>query len=294
MPNRILKESICSSDSIDQLSAFQETFFYRLIVSCDDYGRMDARPKLLASKLYPLKDIRATQIEDALRALTSAELVTLYEVDGKPFLQMNTWDRHQQVRAKKSKYPAPEDSVRASASICNQLISDDGKCPRNPIQSESNPNPNTNPTTARAREASSSPSCVDQETEKHDREVEQAAREVGLQLTPAGIKMARILGAKYGHDKLLEAIRLSVDHPLWSYVEGVLRNYGKPKQTGKVNPSLNYLQREDTERKPHEMPEWLKQVQEQERQEKERQERDQHGDDSDPGVSAGGAQAASA
>ena len=140
MPNRILKESICTSENVDRLSAFQETFFYRLIVNCDDFGRMDARPKILASRLFPLKEIRSNQIEDALRALTSAELVILYEVDGKPFLQMKTWDRHQQVRAKKSKYPSPEEG------ICNQLISDDSKCLRNPIQSniESNPIRNTN------------------------------------------------------------------------------------------------------------------------------------------------------
>ena len=148
MPNRILKESICTSDEIDSLSAFHETVFYRLIVMCDDFGRMDARPKILASKLFPLKDIRAAQIEDALRALTSAELVTLYTVDGKPFLQMNTWDRHQQIRAKKSKYPAPADGVIASDSNCNQMIADDSKCPRNPIQSNTNPNTNPNPNRA--------------------------------------------------------------------------------------------------------------------------------------------------
>ena len=143
MPNRILKESICTSDSIDQLSAFEETVFYRLIVNCDDFGRFDGRPKIIASKLFPLKDIRTNQIESALRALTSAELVILYEVDGKPFLQMKTWDRHQQIRAKKSKYPAPESGNITSASICNQMISDDSTCPRNPIQSESESESNT-------------------------------------------------------------------------------------------------------------------------------------------------------
>ena len=137
MPNRILKESICTSDSIDQLSAFEETLFYRLIVNCDDFGRFDGRPKIIASKLYPLKDIRASQIESALRTLTLAELVILYEVDGKPFLQMKTWDRHQQIRAKKSKYPSPDSGIIKDAGTCNQLISDDSKCPRNPIQSES-------------------------------------------------------------------------------------------------------------------------------------------------------------
>ena len=81
MPNRIIKESICPSDSINQLTPFQEVFFYRLLVNCDDYGRLDARPEVLASKLYPLRrSIRDEQIIGALNALTSAELVDLYEV----------------------------------------------------------------------------------------------------------------------------------------------------------------------------------------------------------------------
>ena len=149
MPNRILKETICTSENIDKLSAFQETVFYRIIVNCDDFGRLDARPKILASRLFPLKDIRAAQIENALRALSLAELVILYEVDGKPFLQMSTWDKHQTIRAKKSKYPAPSESnckqMQADDFNCKQMISIASKCSRNPIQSESNPNPNPNP-----------------------------------------------------------------------------------------------------------------------------------------------------
>ena len=160
MPNRVLKESICTSDNIEQLTPFHETMFYRLIVNCDDYGRMDARPKILAAKLFPLKDIRTNQIIDGLRALTSAELVILYEVDGKPFVQMKTWERHQQIRAKKSKYPSPESGTISSDIICNQMTSDDSKCPRNPIQS--NPNPKEAGTRVRAREpaASVDDSCV--------------------------------------------------------------------------------------------------------------------------------------
>ncbi|MBQ6177703.1 MAG: hypothetical protein IJK29_10940 [Bacteroidales bacterium] len=142
MPNRILKESITTSENIDKLTAFQETVFYRLIVTCDDFGRADARPKLLASKLFPLKDIRPAQIEDALRGLTSAELVITYTVGGKPFLQMKTWDRHQQVRNKVSKYPSPEDADNCKQLIandinCNQLQSNVPVIQSNPIQSES-------------------------------------------------------------------------------------------------------------------------------------------------------------
>jgi len=55
MPNRILKESICMSDSINALSSEAEILFYRLIVQCDDYGRMDSRPSVVRAKCYPLR-----------------------------------------------------------------------------------------------------------------------------------------------------------------------------------------------------------------------------------------------
>ena len=159
MPNRIIKESICTSEEVDQLNAFQETVFYRLIVNCDDYGRMDARAKILKSKLFPLKDVRVETIEAALEALASAELVILYQVDGKPFLQMKTWDRHQRVRAKVSKYPAPADACCQLTADCGQATADGeeapqgaGGCARNPIQSESKSESEAKENSARAKE----------------------------------------------------------------------------------------------------------------------------------------------
>lgn len=149
MPNRILKESICSSENINSLTWFEEIFFYRLIVNADDYGRMDARPAMLKAKLFPLKNgVTEKQISEALNKLSTAGMVQVYEYDQKPFLQLRTWNSHQQIRAKKSKYPAPDSSKSMSADNGYHLISDDCKCPR-----ESNPN--TNPNTrekARARE----------------------------------------------------------------------------------------------------------------------------------------------
>jgi hypothetical protein len=129
MPNRIIKESICTSESIDKLSPFEEIFFYRLLVTVDDFGRMDARPKILASRLFPLRDVRNKQIEDALRALTLAELIDLYTVGERSFLQVMSWDRHQTPRAKTSKYPSPDEKnackhMNASASMCKQMQAD--------------------------------------------------------------------------------------------------------------------------------------------------------------------------
>jgi len=55
MPNRIIKESICTSNNLDSLLPEEEVFFYRLLVNCDDYGLMDARLSILRAKLFPLK-----------------------------------------------------------------------------------------------------------------------------------------------------------------------------------------------------------------------------------------------
>ena len=237
MPNRILKESICTSEEIDRLSAFQETVFYRLIVSCDDYGRMDARPKILASKLFPLKDIRAAQIEDALRALTSAELVTLYEVDGKPFLQMKTWDRHQQIRAKKSKFPSPSDEMIAHDINCNQMISDDSKCPRNPIQSESNPNPNAR---IHAREEDDGFDAFWAAYPKKSGDIRQAYMEYrgALQSVDAGTLLE---AAKRLAEADEDEVRFASSAEKWLRNKGWLQ---KPKKTGKIGATVS---REPTE-----------------------------------------------
>ena len=149
MPNRILKETICTSETIDALSWFEEVTFYRLIANCDDYGRADARVPILKAKLFPLKTVTDKQIGEAISKLSTVGIVAVYEYDGRPYLQLVTWDKHQSVRNKKSKFPAVNGSMELSASenmqlitgenTCMQLKSIDIKCSRNPIQSNTNP-----------------------------------------------------------------------------------------------------------------------------------------------------------
>lgn len=131
MPNRIIKESVCTSDTIDQMTWFEECFYTRLWTACDDYGRMDARPAILKSKLFPLKErLSQKDVQNALQKMVDIGCVRLYQCDSKPYLYLPSWEVHQQIRAKRSRYPAPEDT-------CQQAISYDSGCPRNPIQSES-------------------------------------------------------------------------------------------------------------------------------------------------------------
>lgn len=112
MPNRILNSSICVSDSIDALTFFQEAFFYRLLVSVDDYGNFDARAKVIRAAAFPLKDplkdVSLEDIEKALDALAQQGMLQYYTVKGKRYIHLTGWTRFQRLRNSKHKYPAPD------------------------------------------------------------------------------------------------------------------------------------------------------------------------------------------
>ena len=143
MPSRILKESICTSDSINQLTAAEECLFYRLIVQCDDYGCLDARLAIVRARCYPLRldTVSDKQIGILLSGLAKAGLVQLYDADGKPYLHLLGWAKHQQIRAQRRKYPQPPEADRRDKDLqaddysCKQMITDSLVIQSNPIQS---------------------------------------------------------------------------------------------------------------------------------------------------------------
>ena len=205
MPDRIIRESICTSDTLNQLSDFEERFWNRLIVNCDDYGRFDARPAILKGRLFPLMDGKTNKdMTNALSRLASVGLVELYEIDGKPFLRVVTWDKYQRIRAKRSKYPAPADT-------CCQMTASDGKCPRNPIQSESNP--------MRNAEAESAPARTDTAAAYYLDRVNPMASQASLEEL-AGFEAAM------GTAVCQRAIDIALDErkTSWSYIRAILRD----------------------------------------------------------------------
>lgn len=144
MANRIIRESICVSDTIEALSFGAEATFYRLLVNVDDYGRIDARPLVLKARLYPIRSIDLDVFVGYMDELYRSGLIYQYTVDGKIYLQVKKWDKYQQIRTKRSKYPAPVDDYEHSDIICNQMISDDINLQQNVVLNP-NPNPNPNP-----------------------------------------------------------------------------------------------------------------------------------------------------
>jgi len=107
MPTRYLKPGIRDSESIDRLSPLAEVLYYRLLVTVDDFGRFDARPSMVKSSCFPVREsMTISKCADLLAELAKNGNIQVYEVDGKPFMQVSKWDNV--PRAKESKFPAPD------------------------------------------------------------------------------------------------------------------------------------------------------------------------------------------
>lgn len=126
MPNRIISTGICASESLAGLSWFEQILFLRLIVSADDYGRYDARPQIIKGHLFPLDDITVKNIQSAITKLSTNGMISLYEVAGRPYLELCAWRKYNTPRAKESKYPERPiyEKVQADENTCSQVQAD--------------------------------------------------------------------------------------------------------------------------------------------------------------------------
>lgn len=209
MPDRMIRASICTSDTLNELSDFEERFWHRLIVNCDDFGRFDARPAILKGSLFPLMDGKTKKdMSDALHKLASVGLVELYTVDGKPFLHVVKWSKYQRTRAAKSKFPSPDGTCCQSTSNVPEDEDED--------EDESD-NRKSKTKTTRAREA-----VIVQTSE--------AVRDFLDRVNPSA--PSKILQELAEYEKSLgtavckRAFDIAVGEckPSWNYVKGILRN----------------------------------------------------------------------
>lgn len=110
MPNRYLREAFLESERVSSLSWQAEVTWLRLIVTVDDWGRCESNPRLLRTKLFPLRleRVRETDLSRWLAQCETAGLLRLYTINEKSYLQMMKWEKG---RAAKSKCPEHPDIV---------------------------------------------------------------------------------------------------------------------------------------------------------------------------------------
>ena len=265
MPNRLIKESICTSDKINSLNDFHFRLWTCLIVYVDDFGRGDARPAIIKGRCFPLRDsITTKDIEKGLQILADAGCITLYRVNKLPYLCFPNWIKHQSIRNQKSKYPGLEEAdaeePQTVESNCMQLNSIDCKCSRNPIQSESKSNPNPNPNAAGAD------LFARFWMEYPRKEAKQAAIKAFEKLKPDEALL----------EIMLSAIRKSKESAQWQESGGQFIPHPatwlnqrrwedeppKPQTATRKPRKDDYEQRPNTEHTMNDVPEWIKRYKE--------------------------------
>lgn len=124
MPQRFLRPGLTTSPRWNALDWQAQSFYVRLITLVDDFGRYYADYRILRSHVFPMGDakggdVSVKTIESICKQLSASGMVSFYaNYEGQQFLKIERWE--ETVRAKKSKYPDPEE--------CEQMFADDNNC----------------------------------------------------------------------------------------------------------------------------------------------------------------------
>lgn len=108
MPERTIKDSIRTSETVNAMTDFQFRMWVYLITYVDGHGRGSADPELIKGFVFPRRNrLTKSDIEKTLTELAGMGCISLYDVDGKSYFYFPNWGKHQRIRGK-SKYPAPD------------------------------------------------------------------------------------------------------------------------------------------------------------------------------------------
>jgi len=131
---RLLSKVIILSRKLNQISEGSENLYYRLLATCDDFGRFHADPIIIKGQLYTLKKITPAIIEKRLSELVKIGLIKLYEDNGEKYLEITKFDNHQIFRSdynRKSDYPVPAKYIRGDVTKSNEAERSQTRSPSN-------------------------------------------------------------------------------------------------------------------------------------------------------------------
>jgi hypothetical protein len=106
---RTIKPEFWTSLTVASLPLPVRLTFIGLWNFSDDEGRSVFEPRLLKAAVWPLDDeITAADVGSHLAALARVGLVSMYEVEGRQYVQVSSWSEHQKVEKKRtSALPPP-------------------------------------------------------------------------------------------------------------------------------------------------------------------------------------------
>lgn len=109
---RSIKPSFFTNDELAPLDPIVRLLFIGLWTVADREGRLEDRPLRIKAELMPFDTI---DIAEALTRLESVGMVTRYEVEGRKYIEINNFHKHQKPHPKESDSSIPSrENVRSS------------------------------------------------------------------------------------------------------------------------------------------------------------------------------------
>jgi len=107
MPNRLFRDGYLDSERIAALSPGAELCYVRMLLSADDAGRLDGRPHVLKSRLWPVDPMKSVEkVREWVSECHRQGLLKAWLWDSKPILQLLRWQKPSP--AKRSRFPDPD------------------------------------------------------------------------------------------------------------------------------------------------------------------------------------------
>lgn len=107
---RSIKPEFPQSESMGRVSRDARLLFVMLWTIADDHGRSRAHSRMLASLLFPYDDDAGVLLPKWMAELESEGCISLYDVGGSQYLQINNWGKHQKIdKPSKPIFPGIDD-----------------------------------------------------------------------------------------------------------------------------------------------------------------------------------------
>lgn len=100
---RSLKPEFFTDEKIGDLSPWARLCFQGLWTQADARGRMEDRPRFLKVQIFPYDEL---DINELLDQLHGAGFIIRYEVDGKRYIQVVNFEKHQRLSGKEASAPS--------------------------------------------------------------------------------------------------------------------------------------------------------------------------------------------
>lgn len=108
----MISKSISTSTRLSEVSEFAQLLFTWIIPHCDDYGHLDANPKIVKAIVLPLSERTVEDVKMALEEIQEKRLIKVYESDGRKYIEVEKWNDHQTLKSDRPLHqhaPLPED-----------------------------------------------------------------------------------------------------------------------------------------------------------------------------------------